>query len=147
MSAIKKLARSKKAALLEARSLSITDLKRTIAHLSAALLAKEASEIEKRANIKKVKAIMTKMGLSHDDLREAKEPVARKMKKASTSAGGTRRGPQVGRKVKPKYALKRGKKVHRWTGRGRMPIVFKEFVESGGKMDECLIRPKKSSTS
>ena len=53
MSAIKKLARSKKAALLEAQSLSITDLKRTIAHLSAALREKEASEIEKRANIKK----------------------------------------------------------------------------------------------
>jgi len=146
MSAIKKLARSKKAALLEAQSLSITDLKRAIAHLNAALLAKEEFEIERMANIKKVKSIMSKMGLSHGDLREAKKPSAKKKKKVKTSAGGTRRGPKVGRKVKPKYALKIGKKVHRWTGRGRMPIVFKEFVESGGKIDGCLIRPRKSST-
>ena len=147
MSAIKKLARSKKAALLEAQSLSITDLKRAVAHLNAALRAKEASEIEKKANIKKVKSIMSKMGLSHGDLRETKEPSAKNKKKVSTSAGGTRRGPKAGRKVKPKYALKTGKKVHRWTGRGRMPIVFREFVESGGKIDECLIRSQKRSNS
>ena len=80
------------------------------------------------------------MGLSHDDLREAKEPVAGKRKRRALVQVELVEGQRLA-KVKPKYALKRGKKVHRWTGRGRMPIVFKEFVESGGKMDECLIRP------
>lgn len=147
MNAIKKMAQSKKSAFFEARSASITELKRTITHLQAALSEREASEAERTANIKKVKAIMNKLGLDHEDLREAKKPTKKAQKKESTRASGARRGPKPGRKIKPKYTLKSGRKAHSWSGRGRMPLVFKDFVESGGKLERCLIRSNESGTS
>jgi DNA-binding protein H-NS len=41
--------------------------------------------------------------------------------------------------VLPKYKITSEGKTHKWTGRGRMPIVFKNFVENGGTLDQCLI--------
>jgi DNA-binding protein H-NS len=37
--------------------------------------------------------------------------------------------------VEPKYVLN---DVY-WSGRGRMPVVFKEYVEKYGSLDDCLI--------
>jgi len=33
-----------------------------------------------------------------------------------------------------------GKELHKWTGRGRMPLVFKEFLDKNGSLDKCLIK-------
>jgi len=49
-------------------------------------------------------------------------------------------GPLKALKVAPKYQVKADKYTHKWTGRGCMPLAFKEFVEEGGSLDKCLIK-------
>ena len=52
----------------------------------------------------------------------------------------SKKSPLQGHKVAPKYRLTVGKQIHEWTGRGRMPLVFKEFVEKGNPLEKCLIK-------
>ena len=83
--------------------------------------------------------MMTKMGLSAADVKKliATPP---KRKAASKKTTNRKTGPRKGEKVAPKYQIKAGKETHKWTGRGRMPLVFKEFVEKGGTLEQCLIK-------
>ena len=143
--ALTSIAKSKAAANRLAKTLTTAELKKAIANLQGALDSakkREADKVAKKqaANLKKLKAMMAEMGLSAADLRKVagKRP-ARKTaaKKASAKA---KRGPRKGKKVAPKYQIKVGKQLHKWTGRGRMPLVFKEFVEKGGSLDKCLIK-------
>ena len=132
------LAKSKATANRLAKKATIDHLERAVANLSAALDAekkREATKNEKRreANIKKLTAMMADMGLSAKDiakLADGKKPATKK--KA--------RGAKKGVKVAPKYEITvDGEKVQ-WTGRGRMPIAFKNHVESGGSLEKCLIK-------
>ena len=127
-----------------AKSLDASDLKKAIDHLQSALVAAKKREAKKSAakqaaDLKKLKAMMAKMGLSAADVKKLMAtPTKRKAAaKKATSEGKT--GPRKGKKVAPKYQLKVGKETHKWTGRGRMPLVFKAFVEKGGSLDKCLI--------
>lgn len=142
---IAELAKSKAAANRAVRSVDAAITQKAILNLQAALNSAKKREADKAAkkqaaNLKKLKAMMAEMGLSASDLRKVagKRP-ARKTaaKKASAKA---KRGPRKGKKVAPKYQIKVGKQLHKWTGRGRMPLVFKEFVEKGGSLDKCLIK-------
>lgn len=139
------IAKSKATANRLAKTLTTAELKKAIANLQGALDSAKKRETSKAAkkqaaNLKKLKAMMAEMGLSAADLRKvAGKPPARKTaaKKAPAKA---KRGPRKGKKVAPKYQIKVGKQLHKWTGRGRMPLVFKEFVEKGGSLDKCLIK-------
>ena len=128
-----------------AKSLDIGDLKKAIDHLQAALVTAKKREAKKTAtkhaaDLKKLKAMMVKMGLSSADVKKL-IATPTKRKAASKKARATRKAaPREGRKVAPKYRLKIGKETHKWTGRGRMPLVFKEFIEKGGSLDKCLIK-------
>ena len=83
---------------------------------------------------------MAKLGITAADVRKL-TATGPKRKAASKKATAKRkRGPRKGKKVAPKYQLKVGKELHKWTGRGRMPLVFKEFVEKNGSLDKCLIK-------
>ena len=143
--ALTSIAKSKAAANRLAKTLTTAELKKAIANLQGALDSAKKRESEKAAkkqaaNLKKLKAMMAEMGLSAADLRKVagKRP-ARKTaaKKAPAKAKG---GPRKRKKVAPKYEIKVGKQLHKWTGRGRMPLVFKDFVEKGGSLDKCLIK-------
>ena len=83
--------------------------------------------------------MMTKMGLSAADVKKllATPP---KRKAASEKTTNRKTGPRKGKKVAPKYQIKAGKQTHKWTGRGRMPLVFKEFLKNGGSLEQCLIK-------
>ena len=140
------IAKSKTTANRVAKSLDASDLKKAIDHLQAALVAAKKREAKKAAtkqaaDLKKLKAMMAKMGLSAADVKKLMAtPAKRKAagKKKTTAKG--KRGPRRGKKVAPKYQLKVGKVTHKWTGRGRMPLVFKTFVEKGGTLEKCLIK-------
>ena len=83
---------------------------------------------------------MAKMGLSAADVKNLiVTPLKRKAAVKKTPAK-RKTGPRKGKKVAPKYQLKVGKETHKWSGRGRMPLVFKEFVEKGGSLNKCLIK-------
>jgi len=143
---LKGIAKSKLAARRAAEMLSDDELNSAIANLRAAKTSKAKREAEKAAklkaaNIKKVQTLMNQLGISATDVKSSsasgkpKKAVSktRKLTKKKT-------GPKKGSKVAPKYQIKAGKQVHKWTGRGRMPLVFKEYVAKGGSLEKCLIK-------
>ena len=143
-------AKSKVAANKMAKSLAPEDLVRAIKNLQSAATKIKKSEADKAArqraaNLKKLQSMMTEMGLSAADVRgldstKAARRPGRPKKATAKRKATTKKGPKKGTKVAPKYQLKVGKQPHKWTGRGRMPLVFKEFVEKGGSLEKCLIK-------
>ena len=143
-------AKSKVAANKLAKSLAPEDLERAIKNLQAAATKLRKSEADKAArqrtaNLRKLKSMMTEMGLSADDVKglsgaNAKKRPGRPKKTAAKRKTAAKKGPRKGTKVAPKYQLKAGKRIHKWTGRGRMPLVFKEHVANGGSLEKCLIK-------
>lgn len=139
------IAKSKATANRIAKSLAVSDLEKAIDHLQTALaIAKERdakkAAIRKAADLKKLKAMMAKMGLSAADVKKLMTtPIKRKAATKKTTAK-RKTGPLKGKKVAPKYQLKVGKETHQWTGRGRTPLVFKAFVKNGGSLEKCLIK-------
>ena len=137
-------ARSKAAANRMAKQLDVSDLEKVINHLQSALTAAKKREAKKAAakqaaDLKKLKAIVAKMDLSAADI---KKLIAAPPKlKAGTKQPKAKRKTRLrrGKKVAPKYQLKVGNQTHKWTGRGRMPLVFKDYIESGESLDSCLI--------
>ena len=143
--ALAKIAQSKASANRVAKSLSSAQLKRAISNLQSALKATEAREAardsKRRAtNIKKLAAMMAKMGLTASDIagKSSRKPGSKAVKQSKASAK-SKLGAKKRTKVAPKYKITSEGKTHHWTGRGRMPLVFKHFVEQGGSLDQCLI--------
>ena len=151
-------AKSKVAANQLAKTLTPEDLAKAIKNLQAAAAKIKKGDAEKAAkkraaNLKKLKSMMAEMGLSASDVQglgraavkkrpgRPKKAAAKRKASAKTSAKtSAKKGPRKGTKVAPKYQLKVGKQTHKWTGRGRMPLVFKEHVATGGSLDKCLIK-------
>ena len=129
-----------------AKALSQAELNRAIKNLQSAAVAIQKSEsvkAERRraANLKKLKAMIDKMGLSAEDIRDLSSKKApAKRGRPKKAAAKRKAGPKKGTKVAPKYQIKVGKQTHKWTGRGHMPLVFKEFVEKGGSLEKLLIK-------
>ena len=143
---LKGIAKSKLAARRAAELLNDEELNSVIINLRAAKTSKAKREKEKAAklkaaSIKKVQTLMNQLGISAIDVKSSsangkpKTAVSarRKLTKKKT-------GPKKGSKVAPKYQLKTGKQVHKWTGRGRMPLVFKDYLAGGGSLEKCLIK-------
>lgn len=133
--ALQAIARSKAAANRALKGLDIEQVERALNNLSAA--AKTVKEREsqraqrkKDVAVKKLKSMMDQLGISAEDI------VAEK-KSASTRKKTT--GPKKGNKVAPKYQISVDGQVFKWTGRGRTPVVFKNYIDQGGSLDDCLI--------
>ena len=145
-------ARSATAANKMARSLTTADLELAIKNLQAAAAKIKKAEVAKAArrrlsNIRKLEAIIANMGLTAADVRSIGRTGAAKLSKRSAATTtkrkvSSKKGPKKGTKVAPKYRLKLGKDIHEWTGRGRMPLAFKDHIESGGSLENCLIKKK-----
>jgi len=143
-------AKSKIAANKMAKSMAPEDLERAIQNLQAAATKIKKGQAEKAArqraaNLKKLKSMMTEMGLSAADVRglsgtKANKRPGRPKKAAKRRKAAAKKGLKKGTKVAPKYQLRVGKQTHKWTGRGRMPVVFRNHVESGGSLEACLIK-------
>ena len=139
------IAKSKVAAYKLAKTLSAAELKKAIDHLQAALTdikKREAAKAAKKqaADLKKLKAMMAKLGITVADVRKLTATGPKRKAAGKKTTAKRKTGPRKGKKVAPKYQLKVGKELHKWTGRGRMPLVFKEFVEKNGSLDKCLIK-------
>ena len=143
---LKGIAKSKLAARRAAEMLSDDELSSVIANLRTAKTSKAKREKEKAAklraaNIKKVQTLMNQLGISAIDVKSSaasgkpKKAVSKKRKPTKKKTG-----PKKGSKVAPKYQLKTGDQVHKWTGRGRMPLVFKEHLAKNGSLEKCLIK-------
>ena len=133
------IAKSKAMANRLVKDASEAQVLRAISNLQAALKtakAREAAKLEKKkaANMKKLTAMMAEMGLSGSDV--AKLAAGKRTAKKAKRKAGARKG----QKVAPKYSIKANGETIQWTGRGRMPVAFREFVEKGGSLQKCLIK-------
>ena len=106
------VAKSKTTANRLAKGLSSVDLKRAITNLQSAAVAIQKAESEKAekaraANLKKLKALMDKMGLSAEDMRGLSSGACEygRPKKPRPNE----KLPKKGTKVAPKYQIKVGK--------------------------------------
>ena len=129
------ISRSKAAANNAVKSLTVEQIERAIANLSAAAkIAQQRDTLKaqrkKEVAVKKLKSMMNELGISADDIAGAAK--AKPAKRKST-------GPKKGNKVAPKYRITVNGVSHQWTGRGRTPVVFKDYVAQGGGLDDCLI--------
>ena len=136
------IAKSKATANKLAKAIPLDQLEAAIKNLQNAakvIRKREQSKAaaRRKAAIKKVSALMDDMGLSPSDLAGAGLKAKAGVRKRKPGAKKT--GPKKGTKVAPKYELKIKGQTHRWTGRGRMPLVFKDYLEKGGNLDKCLI--------
>jgi DNA-binding protein H-NS len=132
---LKSISRSKAAANNAVKSLTVEQIERAIANLSAAAkIAQQRDALKaqrkKEVAVKKLKSMMNELGISADDITGAVK--AKSAKRKST-------GPKKGNKVAPKYQITVNGVAHQWTGRGRTPVVFKDYVAQGGALDDCLI--------
>lgn len=132
---LESISRSKAAANSAVKSLTVEQIERAIANLSAAAkIAQQRDALKaqrkKEVAVKKLKSMMNELGISADDIAGAVK--AKSTKRKST-------GPKKGKKVAPKYQITVNGVAHQWTGRGRTPVVFKDYVAQGGALDDCLI--------
>ena len=143
--ALLSIAKSKSTANRLAKSMSVAELKKAIDHLQSALAGiqkRESAKAAKKqdADLKKLKAMMAKMGLTAADVRKLTSTQPKRKAASKKTVAKRKTGPRKGKKVAPKYQLKVGKETHKWTGRGRMPLVFKEFQDKSGSLEKCLIK-------
>ena len=108
--------------------LSAEALKARIAQLQKQLAA---AEISKVPAIKKVKALMKKLGVTLDDLSDAKV-AGRRGRPPKDSAAVTTKPKKSRGKVAIKY---RDDKGNTWTGRGKTPRWIVEAEKAGKSRD------------
>ena len=126
------IAGSKVKARAAVKGLSTAELEKLITNLSSILQAekeKEKGRVEaaKKAKIAKIQALMEESGLKPSDL-QGKGRGRRKKTKAKAR-----------RKAAPKYRLVIDGQEYLWSGRGRPPVVFKEYFDAGNSKESCAI--------
>jgi len=110
-------------------------LKARIAQLQKQLAA---AETNKAPAIKKVKALMKKLGITIADLAGGEAPVkGRRGRKPGKGKAAGKKGPRRGAKVAIKY---RDDKGNTWTGRGKTPRWLAVAEKGGAKRDQFLIK-------
>lgn len=138
---IASLAKSKTVAKRLAKKATAPQVERAIEHLQLALQDAKKREQEKESkrkeiNLKKLSAMVSELGLAPEDLVKLTGGTVGKKRKV---AAKSKPGPKSGKKVAPKYQISHEGQIKQWTGRGRMPVVFKEFLDQGGNLEQCLI--------
>ena len=137
-SALSLFAKSKAKAKAEARRLDQAQLEKLIASLNEALVevkkkASSKAQAEKAAKLKQIQALMAKSGLTGEDLKALSG--AKRGRKAGPAKAAKKRAA-----VPPKYRLVVDGQEHLWTGRGRSPKVYAQYVANGGSLEALLIK-------
>lgn len=132
--ALTKIAKSKTVARKVASQLNLPDLDAAIRNLQAAkqFLAKQAAkknDAQRARQIKKAISMLDRMGLKPEDLGKSSKRTIRPTKKSSAT-----------RKVAPKYRITVKGVVTEWSGRGRMPVVFRDAAGKDGNLSRYLIK-------
>ena len=132
--ALVKIAKSKTVARKVASQLNLQDLDAAIRNLQAAkqFLAKQAAkknDAQRARQIKKAISMLDQMGLKPEDLGKSSKRTIRPTKKSSAT-----------RKVAPKYRITVKGVVTEWSGRGRMPVVFRDAAGKDGNLSRYLIK-------
>ena len=129
-----KIGKSRTEARRIASQVSVSELDAVIRNLQAAkqFLAKQSakkSSAQRTKQIKKAMSMLNQMGLKPEDLNGAKKNRSKTNNKTSPK-----------RKVAAKYRITVKGVVTEWSGRGRMPVVFREMLGKSGSLDRYLIK-------
>ena len=132
--ALVKIAKSKAVARKVASQLNLQDLDAAIRNLQAAkqFLAKQAAkknDAQRARQIKKAMSMLDRMGLKPEDLGKPSKRTTKPTKKSSPA-----------RKVAAKYRISVKGVVTEWSGRGRMPLVFRDATGTDGNLSRYLIK-------
>ena len=114
-----------------AKTLSVSELRLAIQVFDE--VATRIEQRERQAEIKALQKRMAEMGLSPSDLTSAQR------KPRSKAASQTKAA-----KVAPKYSLTVDGDVVYWSGRGRRPRPFQEYIDQGGNIEALLIEGSKA---
>ena len=133
-SALLKIAKSKTVARKIASQVSLPELAAAVNNLQSAeqFLKKRAAKKESADKTKKIKkaiSILNNMGLKPEDLGSSKN-----------GSGAKRGSKRTSRKVPAKYRITVKGATTEWSGRGRMPLVFKDAMRKSGSLDKYLIK-------
>lgn len=139
------IAKSKATATRLAKTLSAKDLDRAIANLKSAAENIEKTEANKAAKarlaeLQKLEHLLKEVKPSPEELKALTGRSGRAGSRQAKKVRASKRGPKKGSKVAPKYKLKVGDKTYLWSGRGRMPLAFREYIEAGGSLEKSLIK-------
>ena len=142
---LKSLAASKTTARRLTKGLSSRELASIIENLQTAFDVAKKQEAEKTArkkaaDLRKLKSMIETLGISATDIRKLADAKTRRKVKAKKAGASRKITSKKRKKIAPKYRIKVGRKLYKWTGRGRMPLAFKDFVEQGGSLEKCLIK-------
>lgn len=130
------LAKSKIKTRAAVKGMTLEQVQKLIDNLNdvlASVKKKEETRAEasKKSKIAKIKALMAESGLAPDDL------------KASVVGKGRKKAAKPKKKAKAKVAAKYRLVIdgeeHLWSGRGRPPRVFKDYMDAGNSKDSCAI--------
>ena len=132
MASLAPLAKSKIKVRAVVKGMSVEQIEKLIANLSSVLMnekKKEAARADaaKKAKIAKIKALMEESGLKPADL-------------GGVKTRGRKKTTAKKRKVAPKYRLVVDGQEYLWSGRGRAPKVFKDYMVSGKSKESCAIK-------
>ena len=113
----------------QCQELAVSEIEKVIADLTDILDDKQSAEAAERqaeaAKVAKIEAIRKTMEESGLDLSDLMESVDVSPKK----------------KVAPKYRIVDAEgTTHEWSGRGRTPLAFQQFFDSGKTREDCLIK-------
>ena len=133
-SALLKIAKSKTVARKIASQVSLPELAAAVNNLQSAeqFLKKQAAKKESADKTKKIKkaiSILNNMGLKPEDLGSSKN-----------GSGAKRCSKQTSRKVPAKYRITVKGATTEWSGRGRMPVVFRDAMSKSGSLNKYLIK-------
>ena len=133
-SALLKIAKSKTAARKIASQVPLSELAAAVNNLQSAeqFLKKQAAKKESTDKTKKIKkaiSILSNMGLKPEDLGTGKN-----------GSGARRANTKKSRKVAAKYRITAKGVTTEWSGRGRMPLAFKDAMRKSGSLDKYLIK-------
>jgi len=99
----------------------IADLNDIRAELEEAKLREEQEQQAKKQQVEEIQRLMREAGIGLEELKQGVEPVARK------------------KAVKAKYVITDSEgNEHAWSGRGRTPVAFREYMDAHNITKEQL---------
>ena len=95
---------------------------------------REASEL------KKFTALIEQLNLSPSDLKCLVAEQAKREAGDKNTLPKIKAALHTWEKIPPRYAIKVSGKTDKWRGRGLMPLAFKKHIDSGGYLENRLIK-------
>ena len=125
------IAKSRAAANNAAKGLTLDQLRSAVSNLNKVIAALEKREAKKRdGDLKRLRSVMAEMKLTSEEISKLSAHRA-PGKTTQNKPAAKKRGALKGSKVPPKYQIKVGDQLHKWTGRGAHAAGVQRLFREG----------------